>query len=144
MSVEQYHEVIQLFTKLHICLLTLTLLATLFFDRLNSQIALMRYVTLMIWFVWVYMSIDLQLLLFLPLLHSLQYLPFVQKKIVAGGKKEYKLWIDHTLFILVITAFALIVLNYPDFFNQRILLTTAIAINLIHIHIDSYLWKTAR
>lgn len=124
-------------------LFLLTSLNIIFFNKPKLKEDYIQNVTLLIWFIWTYLSKDILFILFLPILHSLQYLPFFQMKLVSRGREQGRLWKYHAIINLLALAlsYVIFILDISPS-AQKILLTLAIAINMIHIHVDSYLWKS--
>lgn len=132
--------------KIHLGIVSVLFVTTIFWGLLCGELKVkkdsLKLCTICIWFVWVAFSLNMSFLLFLPILHSLQYLPFFQKKMAADGSSKHGLLRNHLVINLVALFAGGVFLNLTVSSGiQKFLLGSVIVINLVHIYIDSIQWK---
>lgn len=103
------------------------------------------FANLFIWLFWAWFSSSFIMILALPLLHSIQYLPFIYKKAHSSSIKLSQLIAEYLIATLIISlAYYLITTISNPLLQNTILkyfLALALIINSMHIFIDSFIWR---
>lgn len=112
---------------------------------LSDKKSIWGFVNLFVWLFWAWFSSNFIMILALPVLHSIQYLPFIYKKARSSNISLSKLIGEYLIGLILISALYYLITIIADLSLQKVVmkyfLSFALIINSIHIFIDSFIWR---